>query len=118
MLLEQQNTLTTCLKKAVSAVLPDAQPAIVLERPKVATHGDLATNVAMQLAKPAKRNPRELAQAIVDALMSDPVATAIIAQAELAGPGFINFRLTHAARSAGTSCASTCANCPSDTPSR
>jgi arginyl-tRNA synthetase len=99
MLLEQQNTLTTCLKKAVSAVLPDAQPTIVLERPKVATHGDLATNVAMQLAKPAKRNPRELAQAIVDALMSDPVATAIIAQAELAGPGFINFRLTHAARS-------------------
>ena len=100
MLLEQQNTLTTCLKKAVSAVLPEAQPTIVLERPKVATHGDLATNVAMQLAKPAKRNPRELAQAIVDALMSDPVATAIIAQAELAGPGFINFRLTHAARSA------------------
>jgi arginyl-tRNA synthetase len=100
MLLEQQNTLTTCLKKAVAAVLPDAQPTIVLERPKVATHGDLATNVAMQLAKPAERNPRELAQAIVDALMSDPVATAIIAQAELAGPGFINFRLTHAARSA------------------
>ena len=100
MLLEQQNTLTTCLKKAVAAVLPDAQPTIVLERPKVATHGDLATNVAMQLAKPAKRNPRELAQAIVDALMIDPVATAIIAQAELAGPGFINFRLTHAARSA------------------
>ena len=100
MLLEQQNTLITCLKKAVFAVLPEALPTIILERPKVATHGDLATNVAMQLAKPAKRNPRELAQAIVDALMSDPDATAIIAQAELAGPGFINFRLTHAARSA------------------
>ena len=100
MLPEQQNTLTSCLKKAVTTVLPDAQPTIVLERPKVATHGDLATNVAMQLAKPAQRNPRELAQAIVDALMSDPDATAIIAQAELAGPGFINFRLTHAARSA------------------
>ena len=100
MLLEQQNTLISCLKKAVTGVLPDAQPTIVLERPKVAAHGDLATNVAMQLAKPAKRNPRELAQAIVDALMSDPAATAIIAQAELAGPGFINFRLTHAARSA------------------
>ena len=100
MLLEQQNTLITCLKKAVFVVLPEAQPTIILERPKVATHGDLATNVAMQLAKPAKRNPRELAQAIVDALMSDPVATAIISQAELAGPGFINFRLTHAARSA------------------
>ena len=100
MLLEQQYTLISCLKKAVTGVLPDAQPTIVLERPKVAAHGDLATNVAMQLAKPAKRNPRELAQVIVDALMSDPAATAIIAQAELAGPGFINFRLTHAARSA------------------
>jgi arginyl-tRNA synthetase len=100
MLLEQQNTLISCLKKAVAVVLPEAEPTIVLERPKVAAHGDLATNVAMQLAKPAKRNPRELAQAIVDALMGDPNATAIIAQAELAGPGFINFRLTHAARSA------------------
>ena len=100
MLLEQQNTLISCLKKAVAVVLPEAEPTIVLERPKVAAHGDLATNVAMQLAKPAKRNPRELAQAIVDALMGDPNATAVIAQAELAGPGFINFRLTHAARSA------------------
>jgi len=100
MLLEQQNTLISCLKKAVAGVLPETEPTIVLERPKVAAHGDLATNVAMQLAKPAKRNPRELAQAIVDALMGDPNATAIIAQAELAGPGFINFRLTHAARSA------------------
>ncbi len=100
MLLEQQNTLISCLKKAVAGVLPEAEPTIILERPKVAAHGDLATNVAMQLAKPAKRNPRELAQAIVDALMGDPNATAIIAQAELAGPGFINFRLTHAARGA------------------
>ena len=100
MLLEQQNTLISCLKKAVAGILPEAEPTIILERPKVAAHGDLATNVAMQLAKPAKRNPRELAQAIVDALMGDPNATSIVAQAELAGPGFINFRLTHAARSA------------------
>ena len=54
----------------------------------------------MQLAKPAKRNPRELAQEIVDALLSDPTARAVIESAELAGPGFINFRLTHAAQSA------------------
>jgi arginyl-tRNA synthetase len=52
----------------------------------------------MQLAKPTKRNPRELAQAIVDALMANPLATALVAGAELAGPGFINLRLTHAAR--------------------
>jgi arginyl-tRNA synthetase len=100
MLLEQQNTLISCIQAAVSAVLPEASPTVLLERPKVATHGDLATNVAMQLAKPAKRNPRELAQAILDVLMANPQARSLIDQAELAGPGFINFRLTHAARTA------------------
>lgn len=98
MLLEQQNTLISCIHTAVAAVLPEATPTVLLERPKVAAHGDLATNVAMQLAKPAKRNPRELAQAILDVLMADHQARTLIAQAELAGPGFINFRLTHAAR--------------------
>lgn len=100
MLLEQQNSLISCIQAAVAAVLPDATPIILLERPKVAAHGDLATNVAMQLAKPAKRNPRELAQMILDTLMDDPLARRLIDQAELAGPGFINFRLTHAARTA------------------
>ena len=98
MLLEQQNTLISRIQAAVTAVLPDATPTILLERPKVAAHGDLATNVAMQLAKPAKRNPRELAQMILDALLADPLARNLIEQAELAGPGFINFRLTHSAR--------------------
>ncbi len=100
MLLEQQNTLISRIHAAVLAVLPGAMPTVILERPKVAVHGDLATNVAMQLAKPAKRNPRELAQAILDVLMADPEARHLIAEAELAGPGFINFRLTHAARTA------------------
>ncbi|CAN1555969.1 ArgS Arginyl-tRNA synthetase [Burkholderiaceae bacterium] len=100
MLLEQQNTLISRIQAAVTAVLPDATPAILLERPKVAAHGDLATNVAMQLAKPAKRNPRELAEAILAVLMEDPQARSLIDQAELAGPGFINFRLTHSARTA------------------
>ncbi len=100
MLPEQHNTIISSLQAAVASILPDAAPSIVLERPKVAAHGDIATNVAMQLAKPAKRNPRELAQAIVEALMADPVARKVIESAELAGPGFINFRLTHAAHSA------------------
>lgn len=100
MLLEQQNTLISCIHRAVAAVLPEATPTVLLERPKVAAHGDLATNVAMQLAKPAKRNPRELAQAILDVLLNDPLARTLVDQAELAGPGFINFRLTHAARTA------------------
>jgi arginyl-tRNA synthetase len=100
MLLEQQNTLISRIQAAVTALLPDATPSILLERPKVAAHGDLATNVAMQLAKPAKRNPRELAEAILAVLMADPQARSLIDQAELAGPGFINFRLTHTARTA------------------
>jgi arginyl-tRNA synthetase len=100
MLLEQQNKLATLISAAVRHVLPDAQANVLLERPKIAAHGDVATNIAMQLAKPAGRNPRELAQAIVDTLMANPEAQAWVGAAEIAGPGFINFRLTPAARQA------------------
>jgi arginyl-tRNA synthetase len=58
-----------------------------LERTRDATHGDFASNIAMQLAKAAKRKPRELAQAIVAALP----ASDLVAKVEIAGPGFINF---------------------------
>ncbi len=50
-------------------------------------HGDLATNLAMLLAKPARKNPRELAAAIIEHLP----ASDLIAKVEIAGPGFINF---------------------------
>lgn len=104
MLLEQQNQLASLISQAVSQVLPEADatasPAIVLERPKVAAHGDLACNVAMQLAKPMRRNPRELAESIVAALMALPGARDLLDTAEIAGPGFINFRITAAARQA------------------
>ena len=68
-----------------------------LERPRQADHGDLATNLAMQLARPLKKSPRAVAEQLVAALMEQPGATDLIAQAEIAGPGFINFRLTPAA---------------------
>ncbi|AZY54077.1 arginine--tRNA ligase [Bordetella avium] len=100
MLPEQQQHLISLLARAVAGILPEASPDILLERPKVAAHGDVATNVAMQLAKPAKRNPRELAQGIVDALLADPQARAIVDSAEIAGPGFINLRFTAQARQA------------------
>jgi len=100
MLPEQQRQLVSLIQSAIARSLPDAQPNVQLERPKVAAHGDVATNVAMQLAKPARRNPRELAQAVVDALMAEPQARVLIEAAEIAGPGFINFRLTAAARQA------------------
>ncbi|MBC2769213.1 arginine--tRNA ligase [Pusillimonas minor] len=100
MLPGQQHTLIALITRAVSQVVPDATPAVTLERPKIAAHGDMATNIAMQLAKPARRNPRELAQHIVDALMAQPETAALIETADIAGPGFINFRLTAAARQA------------------
>ena len=105
MLLEQQKQLISLIQAAVAQSLPDAaadaaRANVLLERPKVAAHGDVATNVAMQLAKPARRNPRELAQAIVDALMAQPGAAGLVESAEVAGPGFINLRITAAARQA------------------
>ncbi len=100
MLPEQQKQLISLIQAAVVQSLPDAQATVLLERPKVAAHGDVATNVAMQLAKPAKRNPRELAQAIVEALLAQPGARDLVESAEIAGPGFINLRVTAAARQA------------------
>ncbi len=98
MLPGQQQQLISLLQSAVKQVLPLAEPKILLERPKVAAHGDIACNAAMQLAKPAKRNPRELAQQIVDALLAMPEAAQLVSSAEIAGPGFINFRLANSAR--------------------
>ncbi|MGN8158465.1 arginine--tRNA ligase [Salinisphaera sp. RV14] len=64
-----------------------------VERTRDAAHGDFASNLAMQLTKAARRNPREIAQAIVDQLGGDER----IAKVEIAGPGFINFFLAPAA---------------------
>jgi len=100
MLPGQQQQLISLIQAAVAQAVPDAQATVLLERPKVAAHGDIATNVAMQLAKPARRNPRELAQQIVDTLLAMPEAQELVGSAEVAGPGFINFRLTPAARQA------------------
>jgi arginyl-tRNA synthetase len=63
------------------------EPAFVIERTRNKAHGDYACNVAMLLAKPLKRNPRELAQAIVGTLPE----SRLVEKAEVAGPGFINF---------------------------
>jgi arginyl-tRNA synthetase len=71
-------------------------PVITLERPRDPTHGDMACNIAMQLAKPLKKNPRELAQAIVDAVLANPARVGLIDAIELAGPGFINLRVARA----------------------
>lgn len=72
-------------------VAPEEVPDIVLEVPRDKTHGDLATNAAMQLTKIAKRNPRQIAEAIIEHL---DTSSASIEKAEIAGPGFINFTLS------------------------
>lgn len=66
--------------------------AITVEPPRDESHGDLATNAAMVLAKPLKSNPRAIAQALADALAEDPQIESV----EVAGPGFINLRLSPA----------------------
>jgi arginyl-tRNA synthetase len=76
----------------------DDLPVPHLERPKVAEHGDLATNIAMQLAKGWKMNPRALAQEFSDALQQQGNYATLLAAVEIAGPGFINLRLTQAAK--------------------
>jgi arginyl-tRNA synthetase len=67
--------------------------AVAVEPPRDPSHGDLATNAAMVLAKPAGMNPRALAEALVAELAKAPAVTA----AEIAGPGFINLRIAPAA---------------------
>ena len=69
--------------------------APTLERTRDPSHGDFATNAAMQLARVAKRKPRELAEAIVAALPPSE----LVSKVEIAGPGFINFHLSPAAYS-------------------
>lgn len=92
--LEQVNqTLKEAILEAIVAsdlAALEEIPAIVLEVPKDKAHGDLATNAAMQLTRIAKRNPRQIAEAIIEHLDH---AKAGVVKAEIAGPGFINFTL-------------------------
>ncbi len=78
----------------VAAGLGHQDVEVVLERPREAGHGDLATNLAMRLAKPLGRKPGDVAQTILAEL---DVPEGVIARVEVAGPGFINFWLADAA---------------------
>src|SRR5690606_845969 len=71
----------------------DVEFSVDVERTRDAAHGDFATNIALQLAKPARKNPRQLAQAIVDCIP----ASELVDKIEIAGPGFINFHLSPSA---------------------
>ena len=85
-----------CLDQMVAdGALPPglAMEAVAVEPPRDAAHGDMATNAAMVLAKPAGMNPRAIAEALAAKLAADPM----IASADVAGPGFLNMHLVPAA---------------------
>jgi len=92
-----KETITRALERIVGETLPGASASSALvERPREAAHGDYATNAALALAKTARRNPRELAQTFARAL--EAALPGVVETAEVAGPGFINVRLSSAAR--------------------
>jgi len=88
---ELEQLLLASLAKLTGSVLTEmpAPPAVVVERTRDSGHGEFTTNLALRLAKAARRNPRELAAAIVAALPASP----LLSRTEVAGAGFINFHL-------------------------
>jgi arginyl-tRNA synthetase len=95
---EIERLLLAALAKLTGSVLAETPAAVtvVIERTRDAQHGEFATNLALRLAKAARRNPRELAAAIVAALPP----SALIARTEVAGAGFINFHMAPGAYAA------------------
>jgi arginyl-tRNA synthetase len=82
--------LVELLQTALRSVAPDQTGMLIaLERPKQASHGDFSSNLALQLAKPMRRSPRDLAAMI----MAELPASKLVAKVEVAGAGFINFTL-------------------------
>ena len=92
---ELEQLLLAAAGRLTGSVLPETPQAsaVVVERTRDAQHGDFATNLALRLAKSARRNPRELATALVAALPPSE----LIARTEVAGAGFINFHLASGA---------------------
>jgi len=92
MLLVKQELLAA-LANELEKLSPGAGAKAAFESPKVAAHGDFASTAAMQLAKALKLNPRQLAEQLQAALTALPSYQRWVDAIEIAGPGFINFRL-------------------------
>ena len=92
--------LLETLARVLDTLLPGAGAKAAFESPKVAAHGDLATTAAMQLAKPLKASPRQLAETLrAELLLTEPFQR-WVDTLDIAGPGFINIRLKPAAKQA------------------
>ncbi len=102
-MIEAKQALLGALQTAlaeVAAASGASAPTAAFESPKQAAHGDLAITAAMQMARSLKQNPRALAQALVATLQQQPAVQRWVQALEIAGPGFINLRLTATARQA------------------
>ena len=97
-MLSVKNELLLALGACLENLSAGAGAKAAFESPKVAAHGDLATTAAMQLAKPLKMNPRQLAEDLRNALLAHPAYVRWVDAVEIAGPGFINIRLKPAAK--------------------
>jgi len=97
-MLTVKTELLDALRLTLEALSPGAGAKAAFESPKVAAHGDMATTVAMQLAKPLKLNPRQLAEQLCEALRATTAFSTWVDALEIAGPGFINIKLKAAAK--------------------
>ena len=93
-----QDNLRVALSEVLDTLAPGHGLPVAFEKPKLAAHGDLAITAAMQLARPLKQNPRALAQQLLDALQAHPAFKRWVSSIEIAGPGFLNLRLTAGAK--------------------
>ena len=90
-MIENENLVRFITRALDSIGITNVQ--VRIEKPKDLSHGDLACTVAMQCARALKRNPREIAASLVEAMKKDPEFTRLLSDVQIAGPGFINFRL-------------------------
>ena len=97
-MLSIKNDLLAALAVCLEQLSPGAGDKAAFESPKVAAHGDLACTAAMQLAKGLKQNPRQVAEALKQLLVSQPAFERWADAIEIAGPGFINIRLKAGAK--------------------
>ena len=97
-MLSVKQELLAALADALEQLVPGAGERAAFESPKVAAHGDFACTAAMQLAKPLKLNPRQLADTLRTALLAVPAYQRWVSDIDIAGPGFINIRLKPAAK--------------------
>jgi arginyl-tRNA synthetase len=99
-MIQAQQALLDALRQAAEQTAPGHGLTLAFESPKQVAHGDLAITAAMAIARAAKSNPRAIAEQLVAALQRQPAVQRWVSALEIAGPGFINLRLSPAAKQA------------------